>query len=236
MIEGLHMLFAIFWFGGTLFVNFVLGPATARTSPAAAGEMGAQIGIQATRVIPPVAGLAILLGFLRGTVWGPIDGLSSCFQHRIRQVVVHRARARHHHFRMGPANHWSVRSIYRNIDERRRARGSRSTNDSARVNRTDRLLRGLQHDDPHALLPLRRRWHSARTDPGRGWWPAAHPETAPYAMVRSCGPASGQTSTSGLRMNKRKRCQQATNATKTWLSNPVTWHWQTSRSSPHRGH
>lgn len=79
MIEGLHMLFAIFWFGGTLFVNFVLGPATARTSPAAAGEMGAQIGIQATRVIPPVASLAILLGFLRGTVWGPIDGLSSVF-------------------------------------------------------------------------------------------------------------------------------------------------------------
>ncbi len=73
------MLFAIFWFGGTLFVNFVLGPATARTSPAAAGEMGAQIGIQATRVIPPVAGLAILLGFLRGTVWGPIDSIGSVF-------------------------------------------------------------------------------------------------------------------------------------------------------------
>jgi len=73
------MLFATFWFGGTLFVNFVLGPATARTSPAAAGEMGIQIGIQANRVIPPVAGLAILLGFLRGTVWGPIDSLSTVF-------------------------------------------------------------------------------------------------------------------------------------------------------------
>jgi putative copper export protein len=79
IIEGLHMLFATFWFGGTLFVNFVLGPATARTSPAAAGEMGVQIGIQANRVIPPVAGLAILLGFLRGTVWGPIDSLSAVF-------------------------------------------------------------------------------------------------------------------------------------------------------------
>lgn len=79
IIEGLHMLFAIFWFGGTLFVNFVLGPATARTSPAAAGEMGTQIGMQANRVIPPVAGLSILLGFLRGTVWGPIDSLSAVF-------------------------------------------------------------------------------------------------------------------------------------------------------------
>lgn len=31
-------------------------------SQAAAGELGAQVGIQASRVIPPVAGLAILLG------------------------------------------------------------------------------------------------------------------------------------------------------------------------------
>jgi putative copper export protein len=79
VVEGLHMLFATFWFGGTLWVNFVLGPATARTSPAASGEMGTQIGIQANRVIPPVAGLAILLGLLRGTVWGPIDSLSAVF-------------------------------------------------------------------------------------------------------------------------------------------------------------
>jgi uncharacterized membrane protein len=79
IIEGLHMLFAIFWFGGTLFVNFFLGPATARTSPAAAAEMGTQIGIQANRVIPPVASLAILLGFLRGTVWGPIDSFGAVF-------------------------------------------------------------------------------------------------------------------------------------------------------------
>jgi hypothetical protein len=35
------MLFAIFWFGGTLWVNVVLGPASARTGPAAAGEFGA---------------------------------------------------------------------------------------------------------------------------------------------------------------------------------------------------
>ncbi len=79
IVAGLHMLFAIFWFGGTMWVNFILGPATARTSPAAAAEMGTQIGIQANRVIPPVAGLAILLGFLRGTVWGPIDSLSAVF-------------------------------------------------------------------------------------------------------------------------------------------------------------
>jgi hypothetical protein len=79
IVEGLHMLFAIFWFGGTMWVNFVLGPASARMSQAAAGELGAQVGIQAARVTPAVAGLAILLGFLRGTVWGPINSLSAVF-------------------------------------------------------------------------------------------------------------------------------------------------------------
>ena len=30
-------------------------------------------------MIPPVAGLAILLGFLRGAVWGPINSLQALF-------------------------------------------------------------------------------------------------------------------------------------------------------------
>ncbi len=79
IVQGLHMLLATFWFGGAMWANFVLGPASARASAAAAGEMGAQIGIQATRIIPPVAGLAILLGFLRGTVWGPVTSFDAVF-------------------------------------------------------------------------------------------------------------------------------------------------------------
>lgn len=76
IVQGLHMVTAIFWFGGTMFTNFVLGPAIQRSSAAAGGEVGAQIGIQATRVIRPVATLAIVLGFLRGTVWGPLKSAS----------------------------------------------------------------------------------------------------------------------------------------------------------------
>jgi uncharacterized membrane protein len=79
IVEGLHMLFTILWLGGTVWANFVVGPASVRTSPAAAGEFGAQIGIQASRVIPPVARMAILLGVLRGTVWGPINSLKAVF-------------------------------------------------------------------------------------------------------------------------------------------------------------
>ena len=79
IVQGLHMFFAIFWFGGTLFANFVVGPAAARASVAAQADLGGQIGIQASRVIPPVAGMAILLGFLRGTVWGPVQSPSAVF-------------------------------------------------------------------------------------------------------------------------------------------------------------
>ncbi|MBV9099478.1 MAG: hypothetical protein JOZ46_01590 [Candidatus Dormibacteraeota bacterium] len=79
IVQGLHMFFAIFWFGGTLFANFVVGPAAARSLPASQADFGAQIGIQADRVIRPVATLAIILGFLRGTVWGPIHSAGDVF-------------------------------------------------------------------------------------------------------------------------------------------------------------
>jgi uncharacterized membrane protein len=73
------MFFGIFWFGGTLFANFVIGPAAARSLPASQADMGAQIGIQADRIIRPVAALTIILGFLRGTVWGPIKSVGDVF-------------------------------------------------------------------------------------------------------------------------------------------------------------
>jgi len=79
IVQGFHMFFAIFWFGGTLFANFVVGPAAARSLPTSQADMGAQIGLQAARVIPSIAGLTILLGFLRGTVWGPVRSAPDVF-------------------------------------------------------------------------------------------------------------------------------------------------------------
>jgi uncharacterized membrane protein len=79
IVQGLHMFFAIFWFGGTLFTNFVVGPAVARSSPASQADVGAQIGMQAERVIPAVAAMTILLGFLRGTFLGSIKSTDTLF-------------------------------------------------------------------------------------------------------------------------------------------------------------
>jgi hypothetical protein len=79
VLQWLHMLFGIFWFGGALFGNFVLGPVLIKQPPDRMRELSLQLVEQADRVILPVAGLTILLGFLRGTVFGPVQSVEFMF-------------------------------------------------------------------------------------------------------------------------------------------------------------
>lgn len=72
VVQWLHVLGGIFWFGGTLYVTFVLIPALRRGPPEYAREVSRNLNRQAERVILPVAVITIALGFLRGTVFGPI--------------------------------------------------------------------------------------------------------------------------------------------------------------------
>jgi copper resistance protein D len=69
-----HVFFAIFWFGGTLYADFILIPALNPLPLGVQRQVGAALGVRANRVIPVVAGLTILLGIIRGTVFGPIKG------------------------------------------------------------------------------------------------------------------------------------------------------------------
>lgn len=78
VIQWLHVFFAIFWFGGTLFANFVVVPAIMRISPGAQKEMGNALGVTG-QIIRPVSYVTIILGILRGTVWGPIKDLTFLF-------------------------------------------------------------------------------------------------------------------------------------------------------------
>lgn len=71
-VQWLHVLGGIFWFGGTLYVNFVAIPAIMRTPPEHAREVTRALNHQGDRVIIPVAIATIVLGFLRGTVFGQI--------------------------------------------------------------------------------------------------------------------------------------------------------------------
>jgi hypothetical protein len=69
-----HLL-GIFWFGSALYVDVVLIPAISHLSLEKQREVGAALGVRGTAVFRVVAPLIILLGFLRGTVFGPIKSL-----------------------------------------------------------------------------------------------------------------------------------------------------------------
>ncbi|MFL5681041.1 MAG: hypothetical protein ACJ77B_10620 [Chloroflexota bacterium] len=76
IVQWLHIFLAIFWFGGTLYSDFVLVPALSTLSLPTQREVGGAIGARAIRIIPAVAGGVILLGIIRGTVLGNIKSLA----------------------------------------------------------------------------------------------------------------------------------------------------------------
>lgn len=78
VVQWLHVLGGIFWFGGTLFSNFVVVPAVMGISPAAQKEFGNAIG-RTAQIVRPISYATIVLGILRGTVWGPIKGTETLF-------------------------------------------------------------------------------------------------------------------------------------------------------------
>ncbi len=75
--QWLHVLLGIFWFGSTLYVDFILLPAIGGLPQAMQREVGMRVGSLSTRIIEPVSALVILLGFLRGTVFGSIRGFDA---------------------------------------------------------------------------------------------------------------------------------------------------------------
>jgi uncharacterized membrane protein len=76
IVHWLHVFFAIFWFGGVLFMFAVMSPALQAAPPAAALQVAAQLGGRLTRTFAPVGALTILFGILTATVFGPVKSLS----------------------------------------------------------------------------------------------------------------------------------------------------------------
>jgi hypothetical protein len=74
-VQWLLVLLGVFWFGGTLYADFVLIPAINTLALPRQREIGNALGAQIVKVIPYVAGGTILLGILRGTVFGQINSL-----------------------------------------------------------------------------------------------------------------------------------------------------------------
>ena len=72
----LHVLFAIFWFGSTLFTDFVLMPAVMQMSPGAQRELGQRIGPIAERAETAAGVATIVLGVILGTIAGPVQSVT----------------------------------------------------------------------------------------------------------------------------------------------------------------
>jgi uncharacterized membrane protein len=78
-VQWLHVLFAILWFGNSLSLATITIPAISRLPLVRQQEIGAQLGVQGTRVIDIVAPAVIILGILRGTVFGPVRDAGALF-------------------------------------------------------------------------------------------------------------------------------------------------------------
>lgn len=79
LIQWLHVLCGIFWLGSTLFINVVLVPATMGLPREKTREIAGRIGAQSERVFTPVGITVVVLGFVRGTAFGPVRSLDILF-------------------------------------------------------------------------------------------------------------------------------------------------------------
>lgn len=74
--QWLHVLLGITWFGYSISMYYLVGPAISNMSVDAQREANSHLGRLAARVFPVVGSLVLLLGVIRGTLLGPIDALA----------------------------------------------------------------------------------------------------------------------------------------------------------------
>jgi uncharacterized membrane protein len=79
LIQWLHILMGITWFGSVIFYHFVGLPAVMSFPLKEQGMLMGRLGKYTPRLVVPASILVILLGILRGTVFGPIQSLSVLF-------------------------------------------------------------------------------------------------------------------------------------------------------------
>ena len=75
IVQWLHVGLGVLWFGAVLYNAFILVPALTRVELGEQRRFGGAIAEQGFRVIRPVAAAVIVLGIIRGTLFGPIDSL-----------------------------------------------------------------------------------------------------------------------------------------------------------------
>jgi len=79
VVQWLHVLLGILWFGNALVLDVIVIPAINRLPIVRQREVAALIGARATPIFHVVVPLIIVLGFVRGTLLGPIKGVDVLF-------------------------------------------------------------------------------------------------------------------------------------------------------------
>ncbi len=79
VVQWLHVIVSIFWFGSVMFSDFVLMPGIGRMTPVAQLEFGVNVGSRVARFMTPAALLSIALGVVRGLFFGDIKSVDALF-------------------------------------------------------------------------------------------------------------------------------------------------------------
>ena len=82
VVEWVHILLGIFWFGSALYANFILAPTMMRLSQGAQRELFGALFGRASAVMTRVGYLTVAAGFIRGTLFGRIQSVDILFGSR----------------------------------------------------------------------------------------------------------------------------------------------------------
>jgi uncharacterized membrane protein len=77
VVQWLHVITAITWFGAVIYNDFILIPGLMTLPPKEQRTAGSAIGNRAVQVITGAASAVIVLGILRGTVFGQIKSVDA---------------------------------------------------------------------------------------------------------------------------------------------------------------
>jgi uncharacterized membrane protein len=79
VVQWLHVITAVMWFGTTLFLDLILVPTLTTFPISQQREFNAKLIPNMVRIIAPTALAVVILGLLRGTVFGPVKSFSYLF-------------------------------------------------------------------------------------------------------------------------------------------------------------
>lgn len=78
-VQWLHILLGILWFGNALVIAFIIIPVISRLPITTQREFGSHLGARADRLFLVVGPAVIILGIIRGTIFGPIKSADVLF-------------------------------------------------------------------------------------------------------------------------------------------------------------